>query len=190
MGSVKYLIPIWVGICVYTLFSVVRGPVGLSAYKQLSREYDKLSENMESLKRINKELETTKNALMYDKETIAIYARDLGYSTGNERFIRIVGLEGTRKSHAEVGELITAVEPRYVSDITIKIIAFSIGAGLFLCMWIPDFLENKQNRRRHKKTHKPVSEGPWETARQAEEDPFYRRKQHSSGYPPPPGSHF
>ncbi|MDR0629824.1 MAG: septum formation initiator family protein [Treponema sp.] len=156
MGSVKYLIPIWIGIFVYTLFSIVRGPVGISAYNQLSREYDKLSENMESLKRINKELETTKDALMYDKETIAIYARDLGYSTGNERFIRIVGLEGTRKSPGEAGGLITAVKPRYVSDITIKIIAFAIGAGLFVCMGIPDFLENRQNRRKNTKKRKPA----------------------------------
>ncbi|MHB9293721.1 hypothetical protein Holit_02851 [Hollandina sp. SP2] len=167
---------------------MARGPVGLSAYNQLNREYDKLSENMESLKRINKELEVTKDALMYDKETIAIYARDLGYSTKNERFIRIVGLEGTRKPHAEAGEIITAAEPRYVSDGTIKIIAFSIGAGLFLCMWIPDFLENRQNRQRNKKTHKPYSEGPWETAQQADASPFYRREQRSSGHSSPGGS--
>ncbi|MDR2798157.1 MAG: septum formation initiator family protein [Treponema sp.] len=169
MGSVKYLIPIWIGIFVYTLFSIIRGPVGLSAYNELSREYDRLSENMESLKQINKELESTKNALMYDKETIAIYARDLGYSNGNEQFIRIVGLEGIRKSHLEAGELITAVKPRYISDITIKIVAFSIGAGFLLCMWIPDFLENKQNRRRNKKTHRPYAEKHRETEQETAE---------------------
>ncbi|MDR2634285.1 MAG: septum formation initiator family protein [Treponema sp.] len=190
MGSVKYLIPIWVGVFVYTLFSIIRGPVGVLAYNQLSREHDNLSENMESLKRINKELEMTRDALMYDKETIAIYARDLGYSARNERFIRIVGLEGTKKPRIEAGEVLIAVEPRYVSDTTIKIVAFSIGAGLFLCMWIPDFLENKQNRRRNRKTSRPYAEGPEATGPQAEEAPFYRRERYSSEYPPPPGSHF
>ncbi|MDR1987107.1 MAG: septum formation initiator family protein [Treponema sp.] len=190
MGSVKYLIPLWVGIFIYTLFSLTRGPVGVSAYNQLSREYDKLSENMESLKRINKELEITKDALMYDKETIAIYARDLGYSAKNERFIRIVGLEGTKKPQVEAGALITAAEPRHISDTTIKIIAFSIGAGLFLCMWIPDFLEHKQTRQKSKKTRKPYAEGPWETAQQADASPFYRREPRASGHPPAGGSHF
>ncbi|MDR3115541.1 MAG: septum formation initiator family protein [Treponema sp.] len=190
MGSVKYLIPIWVGIFVYTLFSVLRGPVGVSAYNQLRREHDKLSENMEALKQINKELESTKDALMYDKETITIYARDLGYSTGNERFIRIVGLEGTRKPHIDAGELITAAQPRYISDITIKIVAFSIGAGFLLCMWLPDFLENKHKRHRNKKTPRPHSEEPWEKDPQAEASAFYRREQYPSGYPPAPGSSF
>ncbi|MDR1031230.1 MAG: septum formation initiator family protein [Treponema sp.] len=166
MGSVKYLIPIWVGILVYTLFSIIRGPVGLSAYNQLHQEHDKLSENMESLKRINKELEITKDALMYDKETIAMYARDLGYSRNNERFIRIVGLEGVRKPQSEAGQLLTALEPQYISDATIKIVAFSLGAGLFLCMWLPDFLETRQNRRRNRKTSNIHPEGPWETNRQ------------------------
>lgn len=182
--------PIWAGIFVYTAFSIGRGPVGVLAYNQLSREHDKLVENMESLKRINKELEITKNALMYDKETIAIYARDLGYSYGNERFIRIVGLEGTKKPRIEAGELLIAAEPRYISDTTIKIVAFAMGAGFFLCMWIPDFLENKQNRRRNKKPGRPYAEGSEGTRPHAEASPFYRRARYPSEYPPPPGSHF
>ncbi|MDR1956633.1 MAG: septum formation initiator family protein [Treponema sp.] len=168
MGSVKYLIPLWVGIVVYTLFSVVRGPVGVSAYQQLRREHDKLAENMESLRRINKELEITKDALMYDKETIEIYARDLGYSNGNERFIRIVGLEGMRKPLIEPGQLLTAAEPQAISDTTIKIVAFALGAGIFLCMGIPDFLEDRQTRRRSRKTGRTYHDWPSERNAEAE----------------------
>jgi hypothetical protein len=125
---------------------------------------------MESLKRINKELETARDALMYDQETIATYARDLGYSRRNERFIRIVGLEGKRKTHTEAGELLLAQEPEHISDVTIKIIAFAIGAGLFLCMWIPDFLETQQQQRRTEPNHRSYA-----GRRQADGAPFYRK---------------
>jgi cell division protein FtsB len=146
MKLVKYLIPLWVGVAVYTVFSLMKGPVGASAYNQLKLEQEKLQINMDALKVINKELELTKDALMYDEDTIAVYARDLGYRSNRERFVRIVGFEGTKKQRIEPGQLATAVEPEYISDNAIKICAFFIGFGTFLCILIPEILQNRANR--------------------------------------------
>jgi hypothetical protein len=131
---------------VYTVFSLLRGPIGVSSYTQLKSEQEKLQANLEALKLINKELEHTKNALMYDEDTIAVYARDLGYRSNRERFVRIVGFEGTKKQRIEPGQFTAAVEPEYISDNAIKICAFFIGFGTFLCILIPEILQNRANR--------------------------------------------
>jgi cell division protein FtsB len=152
MRKIKYLIPLWVGMAIYTLFSILKGPISISAYNQLKIEHEKLKTNMTSLKLINKELEHTKNALLYDRDTIAVYARDLGYSTGRERFIRIVGFEGTKKQRTEPGELLKASKPTSISEEAIKICAFFIGLGTFLCVLIPDILQKKSERQRGMKS--------------------------------------
>jgi hypothetical protein len=132
-----------VGIGVYTLFSLLKGPIGAASYESLRAEQEKLEAHLESLKVINKELELTKNALMFDKDTITVYARDLGYRLPRERFVRIVGVDGTKKQRIEPGELLTAAEPEYLSDKAIKICAFCIALGTFLCILIPEILQGR-----------------------------------------------
>ncbi|MDR2486077.1 MAG: septum formation initiator family protein [Treponema sp.] len=153
MNRIKYLLPLWVGVVIYTLFSVLKGPIGISAYNQLKIEQEKLQANMDSLQLINKELENTKDSLMYDKDTIAVYARELGYRSRNERFVRIVGFDGTKKQRAEPGRLAVSVQPEYISDCAIKICAFCIALGTFLCILIPDILQKRTNRQKTRKTN-------------------------------------
>jgi cell division protein FtsB len=150
MNVVKYLIPLWIGAVIYTLFSLLKGPIGLSAYDQLQAEQEKLQANMDALQMVNKELENTRDALMYDKETIAVHARDLGYRMPRERFVRIVGFEGTKKQRTEPGRLATAGEPEFISEKAIKICAFCIGLGAFLCILIPDILQSKLQQKPQK----------------------------------------
>jgi hypothetical protein len=116
--------------------------MGVSSYDQLASERDRLQANMESLQSINRELENTKNALMYDEKAITLYARDLGYGAENEGFIRIVGLGGIKKQRTDAGELIHPAEPEHISDTSIKIFCCCIGLALFLCIWVPDFLSS------------------------------------------------
>lgn len=66
--------------------------MGFSAYRQLEAERERQWENMKALGAINEKLENTKNSLLYDRDTITVYARQLGYSKENERLVRIVGL--------------------------------------------------------------------------------------------------
>ncbi|MDR3341273.1 MAG: septum formation initiator family protein [Treponema sp.] len=146
MGKIKYLIPFWIAVVVYTLFSIFTGARGVSAYNQLKIERDKQVENMEALQLINKELENTKNALLYDEDALAVYARELGYGSANERFIRIAGLDGTRKQRTEAGQILIASKPNYISDESIKIFSFCLGFGLFICMLVFDRLQHGRHK--------------------------------------------
>jgi cell division protein FtsB len=141
MRAVKYLFSIWAGVLIYASLFVMFGAKGVSAQRQLEREQEKQEANIESLKLINRELENAMNSLLYDKDTLAVYAREQGYATERERFVRIVGLGVNQKNKTSAGRVIVAVEPQYTPDRTLMIIAFCTGASIFICMVIFDVLK-------------------------------------------------
>lgn len=146
MKAVKYLFALWAGILIYTLISVIFGAMGVSAYHQLQGEQKKQEGNVENLKVINRELETTMSSLLYDKDTLTVYAREQGYASPRERFIRIVGLEGNLKNRTSAGEVVSAAEPQYAPDRTIRIIAFCTAVSIFICMAAFDLMKFLRER--------------------------------------------
>jgi cell division protein FtsB len=146
MSAFKYLIALWAAVAVYGVSSVLTGAIGLSAYEQLLADRDRQWVNMKNLQLINEELEDTKNSLLYDQDTIAVYARELGYGKKDERFIRIVGLGGIKNPHTSPGQILRAGTPDSVSDRTLKIIALCTGAAVFALLLIFDMLRGRQDR--------------------------------------------
>ena len=146
MKAVKYLFALWAGVLIYALLSFIFGARGISAYSQLQTEQSKQLVNIENLKLINHELEDTMNSLLYDKDTLAVFARDQGYASRQERFIRIVGLGGNQKIKFSTGEVVVAAEPQYIPDQTIRIIAFCTGITIFICMAFFDALRFLRER--------------------------------------------
>ena len=122
---------LWTGIAVYSLVSLLGGPSGLSAYRQLALERERQWDTMRELGVISEELENTRNGLLYDHDLIAVYARRLGYARANERFIRVVGLGVTANPHTTEGQVYFAREPKTVSDTNIKIAALVAGLAAF-----------------------------------------------------------
>ncbi|GHV38140.1 hypothetical protein AGMMS49546_07930 [Spirochaetia bacterium] len=137
---IKYLIALWTAVAVYALVSVFAGAMGLSAYEELRAEREKQQTNMETLGLINEELENSKNALLYDRDTIAVYARELGFGAKDEKFIRIVGLGGSRKPHTAPGRIVTAVKPVSMPDRIISIISICAGLAVFAGLLVSDVL--------------------------------------------------
>ena len=129
MNAFKCFTAVWVSIIIYSLLSAFFGAASFSAYEAVSSERDRLAKNMEDLKTINRELEGSLAALQYDSDTIAVYARELGYGTRDERFIRVVGLPVTTKKRVTAGQQILPLIPEPVPDRSIHII--SLFAGLF-----------------------------------------------------------
>jgi cell division protein FtsB len=146
MSAFKYLIALWTAVAVYGVSSVLTGAMGLSAYEQLLADRDRQWVNMKNLQLINEELEDTKNSLLYDQDTIAVYARELGYGKRDERFIRIVGLGGIQNPHTSPGQILRAGTPDSVSDRTLKIIALCTGAAVFALLLIFDMLRDRPDR--------------------------------------------
>ncbi|MDR1239667.1 MAG: septum formation initiator family protein [Treponema sp.] len=146
MSAFKYLIALWTAVAVYGLSSVLTGAVGLSAYQQLLADRDRQWANMKSLQLINEELENATNSLLYDRDAIAVYARELGYGRKDERYIRIVGLGGMKNPHTSAGHILRAGKPDFVSDRTLKIISLSAGLAVFALLLIFDMLRDRQER--------------------------------------------
>jgi cell division protein FtsB len=141
MKMAKYLFSLWAGVLIYASLFLISGAKGFSAHRQLENEQKKQEANIEYLKLINQELEETVNSLLYDKDTLAVYAREQGYASSQEKFIRIVGLGVNQKNKTFPGKVISAVEPQYTPEKTIIMIAFCAGASIFLCIAVFDILK-------------------------------------------------
>jgi len=146
MKAVKYLFALWAGVLIYASLSILFGSAGLSAYRHLEAEQEKQEANIENLKFINTELENTMNSLLYDKDTLAIYAREQGYAARQEQFIRVVGLGISKKAGVSVGQIINIAEPRYIPDRNLRIIAFCSCIGLFFFIALLDFMKFLRQR--------------------------------------------
>ncbi|GHV94047.1 hypothetical protein AGMMS50293_03670 [Spirochaetia bacterium] len=143
MRVFKYLMGLWTAIAVYSFFTLLCGPRGLSAYNQLLAERDRQWDNMKTLGALNEDLESTKNSLLYDQDTLSVYARQLGYAHENERFIRIVGLGGVKNPHSAAGQVYFASNPDFISDKLIKITALCAGLVVFAVFFIVEIVRKK-----------------------------------------------
>jgi hypothetical protein len=146
MRASKYLLALWTTMAVYTLVSLCAGSMGFPAYGELLAEKEKQNLNIAKLGIINEELENAKNALLYDRDTIAIYARELGFGERNEKFVRIVGFTGNRKPRTSPGEVVIAVKPVFMQDRIIRLISIFAGFTVFAAFLVSDFLEYKTEK--------------------------------------------
>ena len=144
MKVFKYLIGFWAAIVVYALFSLLSGPRGLSAYNQLLAEREQQQANLKELNTINEELEKTKNSLLYDKDTLLVHARRLGYGEENEQYIRIVGLGGINNPQPTAGKVYFTAVPDFISDRIIKIAALCVGLTVFAFFFVLELIETKE----------------------------------------------
>jgi cell division protein FtsB len=147
MKSLKYLIVLWATITLYALSSVFSGNIGFSAYRELSTERDKQKLNIETLKETNHELESLRDALLYDSDTIAVYARDLGFGRDDEVFIRIVGFDERVKQPIAPGKVVPILRREHTPDRVLRLITFCTGLGLVALLGILDFLRHRSNGR-------------------------------------------
>ncbi|MDR0464155.1 MAG: septum formation initiator family protein [Treponema sp.] len=143
MRVLKYLLGIWAAIAIYTLFSFLGGPRGISAYNYLLAERDRQFGNIHELGILNEELEKTRNNLLYDQDTLMIHARQMGYGQEDERFVRIVGLGTVKNTPATAGSVYLAQTPNFISDRSIKIAALCIGILIFAFFFMLEIIEKR-----------------------------------------------
>jgi len=141
MKALKYLFALWAGVIIYALLSFFYGSMGLSAYHQLEKEKAQQQANIENLKQINQGLEDTMNSLLYDKDTLAVYAREQGYASSSEKFIRIVGLGASLESKNSAGQVVAVLDPQCIPDQTLRIIATCTGITILICLAMFDLMK-------------------------------------------------
>jgi cell division protein FtsB len=156
MRAVKYLLALWIAVAVYAAVSLSAGAKGISAYNELLDEQKKQEANMETLERINGELENAQNALLYDRDTIRVYARDLGFGENNEKFVRIVGLGMKGKTPILPGEIVVAEAPRIMKNTTIQLIAIFAALAVFIAFFVSDVLDLKLDSGYHSLEPQPL----------------------------------
>jgi cell division protein FtsB len=143
MKIFKYLAAFWTAIAVYSIFTFFYGQGGLSAYNQLLSEHEQQMANIRDLWVINEELEKTKNNLLYDYDTLLVYARQMGYGYEDERFVRIVGLRNSKSAPAVAGKVYKPKNPDFIPDKNIKITALCAGLLVFAFMFMLEFIETR-----------------------------------------------
>ncbi|GMO29033.1 MAG: hypothetical protein Ta2F_04440 [Termitinemataceae bacterium] len=145
MRVLKYFSAIWVALLFYSVSSILVGAMGLDAYKQLNEQRIKQIENLTKLKSTNEELLGLREALNYDYDTIAVYARALGFGTSDERFIKIVGVDEKQTKIPDAGEIVNTTALKYVEDKTLRIISIVIALSMAGCIAIVDVLQFIRN---------------------------------------------
>jgi cell division protein FtsB len=139
MRAAKYLVALWIGVIIYALSSANSGAMGFKAFHQLEAERDKEKANIEELMIINRNLENAKDALLYDRDTLAVYAREQGFAGADERFIRIVGLGNAPKMMTSPGRIVTALPPEHTPDRFLRIFSFCAALTVLICFGAYDF---------------------------------------------------
>jgi len=143
MRVTKYLVGIWIAVVVYTIFSFLSGPKGMSAYNFLLNEREIQKEYINELNILNEELEKTKNSLLFDHDTMLVEARQLGFGQEDERFVRIVGLGNKKSIPSSFGHVYIAQKPDFVSDLSIKIAALIAGILVFAFLFMLETIDRR-----------------------------------------------
>jgi len=137
------LVP-WTAVVVYTFFSFVLGQNGLYARKHLEMERQRLLENQQRLEYARDDFIKTKDTLVYDQDALSVYTRQLGYGTGDEKFVRIKGLGVAVNANMPAGQVLYAAAPAFVPDKTIKLISAFFGLTVLIFFLINDFFVLKE----------------------------------------------
>jgi cell division protein FtsB len=140
MRFLRYLFAFWTAFAVYSLFTFAHGPGSLQVQKQLEDEIVRLSENLDELGLTNRKFLNTAAGLETDPETLAVYARQLGYGRTGEKFIRIIGMENTVNPEMFPGRVLQASEPEFVPDVKIKFLALAFALAVLFFFIAVDFL--------------------------------------------------
>ena len=132
------LVP-WTIVVVYTFFSFFLGQNGLYARRHLEAERQRLLEHQKTLEHTHKDFLKTKDNLLKDNDTLAVYARQLGYGGEDERFVRIKGLSVAVNTLMPENRVLYATNPEFVSDTTIKIISALFGLAVLAFFLISSY---------------------------------------------------
>jgi hypothetical protein len=154
--SLKYLACLWLTVVVYALLSMFFGQGGFHAYKTLELGRERQLANIEKLKETQNELTASRNALINDKESIQLRARDLGLATDGAHYARILGVNGADSSRSITGRAgSSATGSVYrpstaaggMSDLSLRLAALAAGLALLAVFLMLDITRRSRRSR-------------------------------------------
>lgn len=150
MKSLKYLIPVLIGVSVYVFISMTCGSSGMWALKQLSEQKRVISINAQNMKGLNESLKLEKTAIQNDKDVITAYARKLGYVLPGEKLVKITGLKTVSDMKYETGTVIKRQKVLYIPESVCKCCGLFVGFLVFILFLLYDISNGKISLKKKK----------------------------------------
>ncbi len=91
---------------------------------QLEIQKPAIAANVDSLSLLNSDLDSLLNNLSADGDTIAVYARELGFVAEGEHLIRLAGFSGGIKRTVDPGIRLEVASPAYLPEWVCKLFGF------------------------------------------------------------------
>ena len=127
----RLLAAAWIGVVSYCLFSILLGPGGLLASREISSSIAGMRQNLASLRSLNADLTADVAALGSDPDRIRLEARPLGWLGKNEYELVITGRPPRSKPELDAGKVLSPARPQVIADTNIKAIALLFGIVAF-----------------------------------------------------------
>ena len=135
------------GFGAYCALSVVAGPAGLIAYRELSSRREAMQANLDALGATNAALQAELEALRTDPDRTAREARDLGYLGPGETALVVQGFDGSGgKSRLEAGTVFKAEVKGPLADGLIKELSLLVAIVALVVGMTNDLLAGAPNR--------------------------------------------
>jgi hypothetical protein len=106
----------------------------------MEAERVRLDEHLKKLENTKMDYLNMRNNLMGDRDSLSVYARQLGYGREGEEYLRIMGLGIAINTDMPADEVYYTVNPVFISDTTIKIISMLFAFAVLVFLIIRDFL--------------------------------------------------
>ena len=124
MRLFRLMFILWSWFLVYNICTFFFGKNGIHTLNHHRAEIVRLSENIENLKNIQRELIYIKKDFLDNPNTRSVYLQRYGYSMPDKKIMSIVGYNIGNNVNRHSGEIVYAKEAtQYFSDAIIKLIA-------------------------------------------------------------------
>lgn len=138
MATMKYLISLLAGTCVYVLLSITCGENGIWAQRQMEEQKRIISAHTQEIQKINDDLHLEKAAMRSDMDVIAAYARKLDYVFPGEKLVKIKGLGVSDSLMYEMGTVLKSHPVAFVGEWFSKGAATAVGLLVFFVLALFD----------------------------------------------------
>lgn len=136
------------GFAAYCALSVIAGPAGLIAYRELSSRKDAMQANLDALGATNAALQAELEALRNDPDRAAREARELGYLGPGEVALVVQGDGGARnRAPLDAGSIMKARAPVPIADAIIKELSLLVGLVSLIAGLASDLLAQSPGRQ-------------------------------------------
>jgi len=136
MKRFNVILPLFIGTLIYSLLSITVGPKGIWPMSQLVQEKTILSTNLDTLYRLNEDLDTRFSNLSADPDTISVYAHELGYIANGEKLIKLAGFSGGIDRKFESGTALTLKQPNFLPEWLCKFFGLFSGISTFVILTV------------------------------------------------------